>query len=342
MKLAFSLTAALFCLAQCAPKHNPTFVFDPKATPPAPDYSLEQNWGALPQRSDLADRIPSSPGVRDEQPEAEVDVFYLHPTSLLGEKKGEKVWNGDVRDTKLNKSTDNSAILYQASAFNGAGRVYAPRYRQAHYWGFFTKDKASSKQAWLVAHEDVLAAFRYYLKHYNQGRPFIIAGHSQGAGHAIQLIQEEIEGKKLQNLLVAAYLLGWPVEKDKFKSIKPCASPTETGCFCTWRTYERKYGLRHARADSVVVTNPINWLAGDGHYAPKTESKGAVLRDFDKVLPAICDAEPYRGILLCTKPKFPGSIFFRRKNYHIGDINLYYMDIRANAQLRAQQYLNRH
>ncbi len=332
----------LFCLVHCAPKHNPTFVFDPKAVPPAPDYALEQYWAALPQRVDLADRTPKYPGVRDEQPEAEVDVFYLHPTSLLGGKKGENVWNGDVRDPKLNKITDNSPILYQATAFNGAGRVYAPRYRQAHYWGFFTKDKVSSKQAWQVAHEDVLAAFRYYLKYYNQGRPFIIASHSQGAGHAIQLMQNEIDGKPLQNQLVAAYLLGWPVETGKFKQIKPCSTPTETGCFCSWRTYERKYGLRHAQADSVVVTNPINWTVGDGHHAPKATSKGAVLRDFDRVFPAIMDAEAYRGVLLSRKPKFPGSILMRRKNYHIGDINLFYMDIRNNAQLRAQHYLNQH
>jgi hypothetical protein len=342
MRLLLLLASALFAFTQCHRTHNPTFVFDPKATPPAPDYSKPECWAALPQRVDLADRTPIYPGVRDEQAEAEVDVFFLHPTSLLGGKKGEDVWNADVRDQRLNDATDKSPILYQATAFNGAGKVYAPRYRQAHYYGFFTKDKASSQQAWKVAHEDVVAAFKYYLANYNQGRPFIIASHSQGAGHAIQLIQEEIEGKALQNQLVVAYLLGWPVEKNKFKKLKPCTTPTETGCFCSWRTFERKYGLKNAKADSVLVTNPIDWTIGDGHHVPKEASKGTVLYKFEKVLPGISDAEACRGILLCTKPKFKGSILFRRKNYHAGDINLYYMDVRNNAQLRAKTYLNKH
>ena len=44
------------------------------------------------------------------------------------------------------------------------------------------------------------------------------------------------------------------------------------------------------------------------------------------------------GLLMVTKPKlpFPASIFLR--NYHIMDLNFYYMNVRRNAQLRAEAY----
>jgi hypothetical protein len=330
------LLLALLC-AQCT-KYNPKYTFDPLKSPPPPDYSQSANWAAHPDTKDEADRTPNTK-LLNIQAEAQADVFFLHPTTLLQKHKNGDVWNGNVQDKKLNKTTDDSPILYQASAFNGAGRVFAPRYRQAHYWSFVTTDKVSSDKAMDLAYSDVRAAFKYYLQHNNNGRPFIIASHSQGAAHAIRLIREEIENTPLMNQLIVAYIAGWPVKKGAFKKIKPCQSPTETGCFCTWRTYERNFGLKNATQDSVFVTNPLTWTIQERQYANKSLNKGAVLKNFNKVYPGICDAEGYRGVLLCTKPKFPGSFLLRDKNYHIGDINLYYMDIRENAALRVKNYV---
>jgi hypothetical protein len=66
-----------------------------------------------------------------------------------------------------------------------------------------------------------------------------------------------------------------------------------------------------------------------------------VVRPFERLYPGITDAEIHKGILLASKPKFKGSFFFRRKNYHIGDLNLYYMNVRENAQARAKAFSRR-
>ena len=58
----------------------------------------------------------------------------------------------------------------------------------------------------LLLDEDVKAAFQYYLEHYNNGRPIIIASHSQGTTHAKRLLKEFFDGTALQHQLVAAYL----------------------------------------------------------------------------------------------------------------------------------------
>lgn len=316
---------------------HPAGVFDAARVPPAPDYSDWNNWAAHPDKADPADRLPC-PVLTDRQAESGIDVFFLYPTTYTGTRRWQRDWNAAVADERVNRKTDSTAILYQATIFNGAGRVFAPRYRQAHLNVFFTRDTFSAAQALDTAYADVLAAFQYYLEHWNQGRPFILAGHSQGARHAMFLLRDRIENTPLARQLVAAYIVGWPVKDGFFQHTKPCETPDETGCFCSWRTWERNFGREHAFERNVICTNPLSWSTKEGVYVDKTQNRGAVLRTFCVTYPALCDAEVYRGILLCTKPKFPGSVFFRRKNYHVGDLNLYYFNVRENARLRAAAF----
>ncbi|MEO6039869.1 MAG: DUF3089 domain-containing protein, partial [Saprospiraceae bacterium] len=247
---------------------NPTKAFDPAKTPPPPNYAQLSNWAAHPDKKDPADRTPK--GLHDEQATAPVDVFFIHPTSYLGLRGADNNWNAAVNDAKLNAKTDSSTILFQASIFNGAGRVFAPRYRQAHLHVFHSKDKASNEEALDTAYADVAAAFDYYLKHWNNGRPFIIASHSQGAVHAKTLLRKVVENKPLQKQLVAAYIVGWRVERDFFKNIPPCQAPEQTGCYCSWRTWKAQYARRKANEPNSVCVNPLTWTTTEGQYAPKS------------------------------------------------------------------------
>lgn len=334
---------SLFCLgflASCRSVY-PTSGFDTSKIPPAPDYSNLDHWASHPDKFDPADLTPS-PDYPNLQKDAPVDVFFLYPTTYTGDLRHQRDWNASLTDEKTNQKTDKGTIQYQASIFNGVGRVFAPRYRQAHLRVFFTKkDTAAARQALDVAYTDTKAAFEYYLKHWNQGRPFILAAHSQGARHTMFLIRDMIEGTPLESQLVAAYIVGWPVKKNFYKSFKPCESPEQTDCFCSWRTWERHFGLRRAFERDVWCTNPLLWTTAEREYADKTLNLGGVIRPFEKIYPQITDAEVNKGILLARKPKFKGSILFRRKNYHVGDLNLYYLNVRENAQARAKAFLKR-
>jgi hypothetical protein len=333
------LLLAAVSLGACAVR--PRGKFDAAKTPPAPDYANLDNWAAHPDKKDPADRTPL-PSIQDAQADAPVDVIFLYPTTYTGTRRYERSWNAAVGDAKTNAKTDQTTILFQASIFNGAGRVFAPRYRQAHLQIFFKdKNSPSARAAYELAYTDVEAAFRYYLEHWNGGRPFIIAAHSQGAGHAKTLLRKWVEGKPLQNQLVAAYLVGWPVERDYFKALQPCETPDQTGCYCTWRTWERDSGRRRKPAPNIVCTNPLLWTTAEGQYAPASLNLGGVVRPFAKTYPGITDAEVHQGLLLAKRPKFQGSFFFRRKNYHIGDLNLYYLNVRANAEARARAFVRK-
>ncbi|HHH50208.1 MAG TPA: DUF3089 domain-containing protein, partial [Saprospiraceae bacterium] len=214
MKYLFFSSILLFLFSNCVVKPNTNFSKVDSLN--APDYSNLDYWAALPSKKDEADRTPDS-SMKDQQATAKVDVFFLHPTTFIKNKKS-NLWNASIDDQELNAKTDKSTILNQASIFNGAGRVFAPRYRQAHLAAYYTIDKATAKKALDFAYQDIKAAFEYYLQHYNNGRPIIIASHSQGTTHAGRLISEYFDGKELQKKLVAAYLIGMPVKKDQFKN----------------------------------------------------------------------------------------------------------------------------
>lgn len=324
-------SAILFLWQSCAVKP-----FLPNTIPQVPNYASPDSWAALPNRPDKADLTPD-PSLTDRQAEAAVDVFFLHPTIYWG--KANKNWNGSLADEELNQKVDETSILFQASIFNAAGRVYAPRYRQAHLRSFFTKDKKSAEQAINLAYEDIRSAFQFYLEHFNQGRPIIIAAHSQGSRHAERLLKEFFDEKPLGNQLVAAYLAGWPVSKTAFKTIPPCETADQTGCFCSWRSYRYSYLPKNApRGDNIAVTNPLVWTSAS-EPADKSLNEGSVLRKFDKIYPGIADAQVHQGFLWIHKPKFPGSFFFTRKNYHIADFNFFYVNVRKNALNRTVHYL---
>lgn len=292
--------------------------------------------------ADQADRTPGTE-LADQQATAVADVFYLHPTIYGNTRKGNNRWNADLADKKLNESVDETAILNQASIFNAAGKVYAPRYRQAHIEVFYPKGRSVSRQALDTAYTDVLAAFDYYLENYNNGRGIIIASHSQGTTHAKRLLADRFDGKPLQQQLIAAYLIGMPVSKDAYHHIPVCDSPSQTGCFASWRTYREDFVPEASYRDTVpniAVVNPLSWSTKE-ERAPAALNQGAVLYNYDKgPLPELVWAEIRGAGLFTNKPKFFGDILFTTKNYHVGDYNLFWVNIRKNAEARVASYTN--
>lgn len=307
-------------------------------TPPPPDYSQVAYWAALPTIDDQADRTPI--GMQDQQATAMADVFYVHPTIYTKTRKGNSGWNASLADERLNADVDDAAMLNQASIFNAAGRVYAPRYRQAHLGVFRQRGTVTAEGALDLAYTDVLAAFNYFLDNYNDGRPIIIVGHSQGTVHTARLIAERIDNAPtLRSRLVAAYLIGMPIPTAPFANVPLCQSATETGCFVSWRTYRNDYQptARDTFTD-VAVVNPLNWSTAEGRV-PASANAGGVLYKFDKILPGLVSAEVRGPRLYTNKPKFFGDILFNRKDYHIGDLNLFWVNVRENAVNRVNAYL---
>ena len=352
-RLAAALALLLIPAASGAQLLRPHAEFSAEGAPPPPDYAKPASWAALPEREDAADLLP--PGGRDRQADGAADVFFVHPTTYLVGRG----WNGDVTDAGLNERTDATSIRNQASIFNAAGPVYAPRYRQGILYAYVDHDEPSLA-ARELAYADVLRAFDHYLAKRRNGRPFVLAGHSQGSHHALRLLEERVAGRDLASSLVAAYLIGVPLPEDKLERTLPglplCRSASHTGCIVSWNTVTegidrtRFRETRHHYPDGwekngdkpLVCVNPFSWSL-DGETAKAKGKRRAVRPGREGELRREAGPEEARcwDGLLEVSPR-PGFAFrprgMRRDDYHRADYSLFHFDLRDNVQRRVEAF----
>ncbi|MFT5723231.1 MAG: hypothetical protein ACI9JN_000340 [Bacteroidia bacterium] len=296
------------------------------------DYSQHKNWAVTPETypESLKQLIVDTTFTK-------TDVFYVYPTLYTDYK--DTAWNIDIDNLKQREKILNIAVKNQASAWANAGQVYVPYYRQAHIRSY-SKLEGRGRDALLLAYADVKAAFEYYLKHYNNGRAIILAGHSQGSTHLSMLLKDYFDNKPLQEKLVAAYLPGIGLEKTQYKSIHLMSHPDSTGGFVTWNTFKKKYktGQYVKWYKGKASINPVTW--DSTIIASKSLHKGFLYSN-GKLYSKSFETHLIDGGVWITTPHFPSRLLsFTMKNYHIGDVNLFWEDIHLNARNRATHYWN--
>ncbi|MEI1279131.1 DUF3089 domain-containing protein [Leptospira venezuelensis] len=322
---------------QCIYLIKPRKDFEESKNLIAPDYSKSEFWAALPDKKDNADLVPENSGFKDNQSLAEADTFYIHPTTLLLRPK---YWNGDLKDESLNERTDKHPVKTQASAFNECCKVYAPRYRQAAFF-VFTKDVPEGETALDFAYQDVKASFLYYMKHWNKGRPYIIASHSQGTRHSVRLLKEVISvNPEYKKNLVVGYSIGFPFKQEE-AGLPVCSSPKDTGCVVGWNSYiwgNSPGRLLDRYGKDTVCVNPLSWKH-DEEVSPKSENLGSVNRSFDQLIPGIADAKCNSGVLWIHEPEISRTPNLGKDgNLHTGDFHFFYANIRKNAKERLESF----
>ncbi len=327
-----------------------TVPYDALPMPPAPDYAEAASWAALPERADPSDALPTGVAAQDHG----VPVFFIHPTTYFGTA----YWNAPLDDPQAAFIRGN-VLKALASAFNGAGPVYAPKYRQAAF-GAFLAANADSFRALDLAYRDVAAAFAVFLTRIGPHTPFILAGHSQGALLGLRLVAERLGDPGLRQRLVAAWLVGWPIglrEDLGAIEIPPCAQETDTGCVLSWQSFgvggnpemvmaamRKAPGLsgRSRADDRMLCVNPVTGRM-DTAVAPRTAHRGAVVipprpeaplgAPVPHLVAARCGDE---GVLWLDPPPDGDFAQFRMPglNYHVWDIPLFWMDVRADVARR--------
>ena len=208
------------------------------------------------------------------------DCFYVYPTVSAQTTANA---NLEVQSTEIVTAKE------QAARFSQVCRVWAPMYRQRTVASLF-KNQAGANQ---VAYESLLAGWKDYLAHDNDGRPVIFIGHSQGAAMLIRLLQNEIDpNPRLRKLIVSAILLGGnvtvPVGQDvggSFRHIPTCRSAGETGCVIAYSSFGTAppaatlFGRPGTGVSSlsdqtasaglqVVCVNPVTFSSASGPLLP--------------------------------------------------------------------------
>lgn len=316
---------------------------------PANEWAKREMWFARPDIADHPARwLP--PGFAATK-QGDAAIFFIHPTSYIDRA----AWNAPLDDATAN---DRARVFLrgQASAFNGVGEVWAPRYRQATFGAFLTGQREAGL-ALDVAYRDVTAAWDAFVSSVPPSKPIIVAGHSQGALHLMRLLRQRIAGKPVARRIAAAYVVGWPVSIDTdlaAMGLPACRSADDAGCILSWQTfaepadtsvitdtYDTSTGFdgRPRMGTAMLCTNPLTGapnsaaLATDnlGTLIPSSDLRTATLRP--GFIPARCDGG--RGFLLIgpSRDEFP-SYILPGNNYHVFDYSLFWANIRQDAARR--------
>lgn len=330
--------------------------------PPAPDYDDPESWSAWPGRPGFAALVPRNlTPLADDQRRA--DVFYVHATTLDRPTQ----WNASLEDGVINEVTDQLYTARHASAFNSCCRIFVPRWRQATLFAS-RRHSDDTKAAMGLAYSDVARAFDRFIAETN-GRPFILASHSQGSLHMERLVAEKVAGTPLQDRLIAVYMIGYwtpeAVAAKAFPDLPVCESADQTGCLISWDTYaegrtpyEKVDVFGHWDGERYVpggdgksiCVNPLSWEK-DGGLADAAHNKGALPVDYDlarQIGPGVT-ALPELAVGFTSAACRDGRLYvpahdgvFRYKitmpSYHRFDWGFFYGDIWANAATRTNAW----
>jgi hypothetical protein len=163
------------------------------------------------------------------------DCFYVYPT--VSDDQG---INSDLSIDP----EERSIALYQAARYGLHCRVFAPMYRQLTL-GTIGSRGSVPPEAREIAYNDVLAAWKTYLRNYNRGRGVVLIGHSQGTFVLRGLVHQVIDPKKkVRKQLISAILLGGNVTVPEggtvggdFKHIPACRKAKQFGCVIAFSTF---------------------------------------------------------------------------------------------------------
>ena len=294
--------------------------------PAKPDYDQATGWLARPSSIDKP-----------------VDVFYVYPTIYMGTSP----MNMDVGDEAL-RAAAQGCLAKQASVYSGQANLFAPYYRQMSIAGLKAGESSYENPYFRVGVGDVERAFDYYLEHLNGGRPFILAGHSQGTNVLIDLMKRRFRDESLQKRLVAAYLIGYSVTDKDLKAcpwMKIAQHVDDTGVIITYNTQAPNATDSPVLLPGAKCVNPLSWTTSDT-YAGKDLNAGAVFFDkqgkIDRDVPHYCSAriEPFSGALVTQVPEDlgTGNAAFPPGVYHAYDYTFYYRNLERNVGERIRAY----
>ena len=335
-KLAVSLLVAGAMVVSMLPVMSAYAAETEASVSEAPDYSQEDCWLSFPEIS------------------KDVDTFYIYSTQFMGKEKDDP--NFAPLDNPEMVIGAHGEYVTNASAYEDSTNVFSPYYRQAsmRYAGEFREKTGSIDDAISgIPYEDISAALDYYFENCNNGRPFIIAAHSQGSGLAKYVLKNYFkEHPEYYERMVAAYLIGFSVTKEDLEAnphMKFATGETDTGVIVSWNTEGPKNV--EEKAHNVVVLpnaisiNPLNWKL-DETYAPASENLGSLVLNEEtgeyEIRDIAADAQVVldRGVVVTNADFAPSEMtdYFGPDSFHEDEYQIYYNNIKDNVAKRIAAY----
>lgn len=305
------------------------------------DYSDKNNWLNIPKIT------------------KEVDTIYIYPTVFI-DPSPDAPQIAPIDNEKM-RTGAQGMFERQASVYAESTNVFAPYYRQSNLIVLTGKDATEMYEFQRQEQRtDVFGALDYYFENYNEDRPFILAGHSQGSTMTKIVLNEYMQAHpEYYERMVAAYVIGYSVTQDDLDShpyLKFAEGADDTGVIVSWNTEgpENKNQENAVVLPNSISINPINWKRDDTP-ASAEDNLGSRMLDaktgeYVETKPGIADAQldVERGTVICTtlsdmyiatdgldgveNPFGPASL-------HGVDYEAYYFNLQENVKTRIDKFL---
>ncbi len=268
---------------------------------------------------------------RDIDPD-KADVFYLLPSAVYDwtDSAGVLRHNACITDS-VHRVRMARSFPIADEIFGDSANFFSPYYSQITL-NAWTMGEAERQEYLNVALDDVRSAFSYYLEHWNQGRPFVLAGFSQGARCALQLIKEM--GPDVSERMIAAYLIGYHVTQDEIdgcENIRPAQGADDTGVCITYSTVTDVNAVSPLiSGGNAMIINPASWTLDEMPHA--VNDTVTVRIDRSEMVLVADGIEPSQYI----KPRL--AAMFPVGNLHLVELELYKRQLRGNVKLRIRSF----
>jgi hypothetical protein len=302
------------------------------------DYSDKDNWLKFPKIT------------------KDVDAIYIYSTSYIESSFEEDAPNFAPLHNIEMMLRAMGEYETNASVFEETCNVFVPLYRQVgmKYAGEVSKKYGSIEAAFdAEPYTDIKAALDYFFEHCNNGRPFIIAGHSQGSAMVKHVLKNYFsEHPDYYQRMVAAYPIGFSITKDELEAhpyLKFAEGESDTGVIISYNTEGPKNVEENAK--NVVVLpgamsiNPLNWKR-DETYAPASMNKGSLVQNAETGAREFVDlgvdaqVNLARGVIVTntTAPVTEGADYFGPASFHENDYSFFYNNLKENVAKRIATY----
>ena len=304
----------------------------------ATDYSRKESWLQIPEIT------------------KDVDTFYIYSTAYYESSFEEGAPDYATLDNPEMLEGAQDEYMTNASVYEESTNVFVPYYRQAgmRYAGEVLQKTGDIDAALSgISYDDIRAALDCFFEKHNNGRPFIIAGHSQGAAMVKYVLKNYFkEHPDYYKRMVAAYVIGFSVTKDdleKYPHLKFATGESDTGVIVSWNTEGPKNVKENARNAVVlpgaISINPLNWKLDDT-YASASENLGSFMPNVELLRYEITDIGAdaqvvlKRGVIV-TNAKWDHPAdpeFFGPQSFHEDDYTFYYNNLKDNVAKRVAAY----
>ena len=303
------------------------------------DYSKKTNWYKIPEIT------------------KDVDTFYIYSTIFMGANEGDPDYATLDNVEMLDGIKIEHAI--KSSVFEESTTLFIPLYRQSsmkHAAEVFLKDGTIEAALIGMPYADITTALDYYFENYNNGRPFVIAGHSQGSA-ILRLVLKNYfkEHPNYYQRMVAAYAIGYSITSDDLEAnphMKFATSESDAGVILSWHAEGPKNVEANGPIPNVAILrngisiNPLNWKR-DETYAPASMNLGSLVMDENgateiREIDADAQVNIARGTVVTNAKAIPNEMteLAGPQCYHQDDYSIFYNNIKDNVAKRIAAYKN--